>query len=237
MPCGSSSDTANVLGLPRPRNPPPDRATLHFVLAAQVIRRHRMDKPETSHSRFPLATWTAAIPDEVQAAFWEGGLLLIVGLVGLAARMPLLLASLGPTAYEQTEMPHLRSSRPYNVIVGHMVGLAAGFLGIVLVHAWHDPKVLATGQLTPARLYACVIAAALTAFVTLLLRASQPAALATTLLVALGSFQTKHDALVVIAAVLLLAAIGEPVRRLRLAKRTISSRHTEISIFHVNRSP
>jgi hypothetical protein len=195
------------------------------------------DKSRKNQGRFALGTWIATIPDEVQAAFWEGSLLLIVGLVGLAARMPLLLASLGPTAYEQTEMPHLKSSRPYNVIVGHMAGLAAGFLAIALVHAWNAPKVLAAGHLTSARVWACVIAAAMTSFVTLVLRASQPAALATTLLVALGSFQTKRDALVVIAAVLLIAAIGEPVRRLRLAKRTISSGQTEISMLHVSRSP
>jgi HPP family len=195
------------------------------------------DKSRENQGRFALRTWIAAIPDEVQATFWEGGLLLVVGLVGLAARVPLLFASLGPTAYEQTEMPHLRSSRPYNVIVGHTVALGAGFLAITLVHAWNAPKVLAAGQLTSARVWAGVIAAAMTCFVTLFLRASQPAALATTLLVALGSFQTKHDALVVVGAVLLLAAIGEPMRRLRLAKRTISSGQTEISMLHANRSP
>ena len=191
------------------------------------------DKSRKKQGYFALGAWIAAIPDEVQAAFWEGGLLLIVGLVGLAARIPLLLASLGPTAYEQTEMPHLKSSRPYNVIIGHIAGLAAGFLAIALVHAWNAPKVLAAGQLTSARLWACVIAAALTSFVTVVLRASQPAALATTLLVALGSLQTKQDACIVVGAVLLLAVIGEPVRRLRLAKRTISSRQTKISMLHV----
>jgi hypothetical protein len=195
------------------------------------------DKSRKNQGRFAPGTWIAAVPDEVQAAFWEGGLLLIVGLIGLAARMPLLLASLGPTAYEQAEMPHLKSSRPYNVIVGHMAGLASGFLAIALVHAWNAPKVLAAGQLTFARVWACVIAAAMTSFVTLVLRASQPAALATTLLVALGSLQTKYDALVVTIAVLLLTAIGEPVRRLRLAKRTISSGQTEISMLHGSRSP
>ena len=56
------------------------------------------DKSRKNQGRFALGNWIAAVPDEVQAAFWEGSLLLIVGLVGLAARMPLLLASLGPTA-------------------------------------------------------------------------------------------------------------------------------------------
>jgi hypothetical protein len=65
------------------------------------------------------------------------------------------------------------------------------------------------------------IAAALTTLITLILKAGQPAALATTLLVSLGSMQTHRDAMVIVAGVLLIAAIGEPIRRFRL-------KHTEI---------
>jgi hypothetical protein len=50
----------------------------------------------------------------------------------------------------------------------------------------------------------------------LALRAGQPAAIATALLVSTGSMQTGRDAVAIIIAVLVIAAIGEPVRRLRL---------------------
>jgi hypothetical protein len=55
------------------------------------------------------------------------------------------------------------------------------------------------------------IAAALTTLITLILKAGQPAALATTLLVSLGSMQTRRGAVVIVAGVLPIAAIGEPI--------------------------
>lgn len=151
-------------------------------------------------------------------AFWatlgEGSLILVMAAIAWAAQQPLIFASLGPTAYELVEQPRLRSARTYNVIVGHFVGLGSGFLSLLLFHAWGAPN-LAAG-LPPVRVWAAVVAAAVTTLVNLALRASQPAALATTLLVSLGAMQTRHDAVAIIAGVLIIALIGEPVRRFRL---------------------
>jgi hypothetical protein len=136
--------------------------------------------------------------------------------IAWATKQPLIFASLGPTAYELVEQPQIRSARPYNIVVGHLVGLGAGFLAVYLLRAWAAPNVVATGLVTTARLWAVVVAAVLTTLVTLILRASQPAALATTLLVSLGAMQTRRDAIAIILGVLLITAIGEPVRRFRL---------------------
>ena len=144
-----------------------------------------------------------------------------IAAIGYATGQPFIFASLGPTAYELVELPQMRSARAYNIIVGHFVGLAAGFLGLYLLNAWATPHVLSAGIVSVQRLGAVVIAAALTTFGTLLLKAGQPASLATTLLISLGAMQTRHDALVVIAGVLIITAIGEPVRRFRL-------RHTKL---------
>lgn len=65
-------------------------------------------------------------------------------------------------------------------------------------------------------MWAVVIAAILTTIINLLLKSGQPAALVTTLVVGLGSMQTWRDALAMIVAVVLIAIIGEPVRRARL---------------------
>jgi hypothetical protein len=54
---------------------------------------------------------------------------------------------------------------------------------------------------------------ALTAAGTLLAKARQAAGTSTALLVALGSMQTRHDALAIVAGIALIAVIGEPVRR------------------------
>ena len=155
--------------------------------------------------------------------FWatlgEGSLVFAVAAIGWAIREPLIFASLGPTAYELVEMPQKRSARAYNVIVGHLVGLGAGFLAIYVFNARSAPNVLSQGIVTSQRLWAAVIAATLTTLGTLLLKASQPASLATTLLVSLGAMQTAHDALAIIAGVLIITALGEPIRRFRL-KRT-----------------
>ena len=157
--------------------------------------------------------------------FWatlgEGGLVLVLAAIGWATRQPLIFASLGPTAYELVEQPQLRSARAYNIIVGHLIGLGAGFLALYALNAWAAPNVISAGVVSTDRLWAVAIAATLTTFATLLLKAGQPAALATTLLVSLGSMQTRQDAIAIVAGVLIITAVGEPVRRFRL-------KHTEI---------
>jgi hypothetical protein len=114
------------------------------------------------------------------------------------------------------EQPHQKSARVYNVIVGHMIGLGCGFLAISALRAWKEPNVLSTGVVTFERLWAIVLAATLTTLFTLLAHAGQPAALATSLLISMGSMQTHRDAFAIIAGVLIITAIGEPLRRLRL---------------------
>ena len=91
------------------------------------------------------------------------------------------------------------------------------------MNAWVAPSVMATGVVSPQRVWAMTIAAALTTLATLVLRAGQPAALATTLLVSTGAMQTRRDAIVIVVGILLIAALGEPVRRFRL-------KHTDIRL-------
>ena len=152
--------------------------------------------------------------------FWasagEAGLVFVLAAVAWATKQPLIFASLGPTAYELVEQPQIRSARPYNIVIGHLVGLGAGFLSLYLLRASTSPNAIATGILSPQRLWATVLAATLTTLINLFLKAGQPAALATSLLVTLGSMQTRHDAIAIAAGVLIIAALGEPVRRFRL---------------------
>lgn len=157
--------------------------------------------------------------------FWatlgEGGLVLALAAIGWATKEPLIFASLGPTAYELVEQPQVRSARVYNIVVGHLIGLGSGFLAVYLLHAWSAPNVISSGVVSTERLWATTLAATLTTFFTLILKAGQPAALATTLLVSLGAMQTLQGALAIVAGVLIITIIGEPVRRFRL-------KHTEI---------
>lgn len=147
------------------------------------------------------------------AILGEGGLILAVGAAGWAAHMPLLFTSLGPTAYELVEKPSSPSAKAYNIIVGHFLALGAGFFSLWLLRAWNAPKVAMTGFVSSPRLWAAVVAVVITTGITLALKASQPAALSTSLLVSLGSMQRGRDALAIIIGVLILTVIGEPLRR------------------------
>jgi HPP family len=163
--------------------------------------------------------WAKRLPDAVWAPVWEGALILLVGGAAWAAGQPWLFASLGPTVYEQVEKPELRSAGIYNVIVGHFVGLGAGFLGLWVAGAWNSPKVVASTTVSPERLWAAVIAVTVTTIGNLLLKSGQPAALSTTLLVALGTYQTARGALWVAVGVVIVGLVGEPIRRLRIPKQ------------------
>lgn len=144
----------------------------------------------------------------------EGALILILAAIAWVTHWPFIFASLGPTAYEQVELPRSRSSRPYNIITGHLVALGAGLFMLWALDAWNSPTILALGYVSSQRLWASAIAAALTAGLTQLFYASQPASLATSLLVTLGLMQTRRDAVAIVVGVLILTAVGEPMRRL-----------------------
>lgn len=149
----------------------------------------------------------------------EGALILAMAALGWLFHQPLVFTSLGPTAYELVEQPTAKSARAYNIVAGHLLALAAGHFGLGAMHAYPEPKVATAGFVTPARIWAIVIAVTVTTLVTLL-RASQPAALSTTLLVSLGSMQTARDAIAIVAAVLTITLMGKPVRRARAKKQT-----------------
>src|SRR5690242_19064258 len=149
------------------------------------------------------------------APIGEAALILVVAIVGWACHQPLVFASLGPTAYEVVETPKRPSARPYNIIVGHAIAVLAGFAALFLVHAWSAPGVSMHG-VPFVRIWAGAIAAFLTLFFTVLIGATQPAALSTTLLVSLGIMQTSQDGVMIMGGVVLITLVGMPVRRLRL---------------------
>lgn len=152
--------------------------------------------------------------DVVIAPVCEAALIFAVALAGWLIHKPLLFASLGPTAYEQVETPRRKSGRPYNVIVGHAIAVLAGFGALWLCHAWTAPSI-SSGTITLPRAEAAAVSALLTVFATLLVRAAQPAAAATALLISLGLMQTWQDALAILVGVVLLTLLGEPMRRWR----------------------
>lgn len=130
------------------------------------------------------------IRDTLIAPPLQGALILVVGLAGYISHNPPLFASLGPTALEMIELPERQSARPYNIIVGNLIAVLAALTALWLTHAWSVPGVSAAG-VPLLGVWAATLAATLTALATQLTRATQPAAISTTLLMALGVMQTQ----------------------------------------------
>jgi hypothetical protein len=156
--------------------------------------------------------------DFVIAPVCEGLLILVMAVAAWVAHNPFIFASLGPTAYELVETPERPSARAYNILVGHLIAVLAAFLALYLTGAAQVAPVSQSGIALP-RVWAAALAATLTVLVTIIARATQPAALSTTLLVALGTMQQWRDGFFIMGAVLLMAVLGEPIKKWRLASR------------------
>lgn len=155
------------------------------------------------------------MPHLVAAPLAAGVLVLIIGSFAVLAGQPWLLPSLGPSAFLQTEKPHMRSSLPYHVAVGHVVGLLAGLLAVWVFGAADAPGMLASSTLVPERLWATALALTLTLGGMFALRATHPPAAAIAMLVALGAIEpTWMGVQVVLVGVVLITLFGEIARRL-----------------------
>jgi hypothetical protein len=174
------------------------------------------NKSDALTASLPKTPMPAALQEIVWSPLSGGFVVFLVGLIGWAAGQPWLLPSLGPTAYLQAEMPAHPSAKLYHVVVGHLVGLAAGFVAVALCQAWQEPIVLIDHELTLARTVAAAIALLLTLVGCLLLKASHPPAGATALLVALGSIVGIKAAVNVAIGAVIIGALGEGLRRVRM---------------------
>ena len=150
---------------------------------------------------------------ELWSSAWAAALVLIVGATAYFAGEPWLFPSLGPTAYLIAASPNLASARPYNCLVGHLVGIASGFAAVAVFNAWDSP-IVPLYDVSLRRLGAAALAIGLTVLLNHLFRSGHPPAAATTLLVALGTFHTAWGAGLIAIGVVLLVLLGELGRRL-----------------------
>lgn len=140
----------------------------------------------------------------------------VPGVLALLMHQLFLFPSLGPTAMMMMNHPELPSARPYNAVVGHLLGLGAGFACVFALGLAHTPSIFVVHAVTAPRVAAAVLAITLASALELLLRAQHPPGAATTLLAALGSFRPNwHDAGAVLGAVIVLVGVAELLKRLR----------------------
>lgn len=122
-------------------------------------------------------------------------------------RHPLVVPSLGPTAFLVFNRSQSSAARPRNIVCGHLVGAVCGFLGLVAFGLVHAPSVVA-GGLTPGRIGAAAFSIATTSALMILLRVEHGPAGATTLIVSLGFMTTPASLGLLMGGVVFLALLG-----------------------------
>lgn len=129
------------------------------------------------------------------------------GGIGLALKSPWLFPSLGPTVMLFFESPQLKSARPANALIGHLVGLAAGaacLYGFGLQHQAATP----VGGLSLTHVAAGALSVALTTLVLTWTNKPHPPAGATTLIISLGILSTPTELLSMLGAIIFITVLG-----------------------------
>lgn len=137
----------------------------------------------------------------------------LIGLIALLIQWPLLFPSLGPTIILFFERGQRPAAWPRNVLIGHGVAIAAGWIGLYLFGLHTAPHILEMGM-TPARIGAAALSLALTAFVKHLLHAPHPPAGATTLIISLGFYTGALQISALVAGIVLTTILGYSLNRL-----------------------
>jgi len=136
-----------------------------------------------------------------------------IGALALAAGQPWLFPSLGPTVFIQAVTPRAPGARIWNTIVGHAIGLGAGFAALFAFGAQNTPAVMSAEILSMQRVAATALAVSVTVGLQSVLNAQHPPAAATTMLVTLGGLKPNWSTVYIVTiGVLLASAFGVIVR-------------------------
>lgn len=127
-------------------------------------------------------------------------------------RSPFVFPSLGPTAFMLFHDPAAVSCRPAHVMGGHGIGIACGYLALVLTGLQDAPSVLAEG-VNPARVVAVALSLGLTGGLMIACKVEHPPAGATTMIVSLGLMAQPWQLVVIALGVALLLAQAMVVNR------------------------
>ena len=143
------------------------------------------------------------------------GVVSIAIMAGAAAitGQPLIFPSLGPTAFLLFYTPTAPAACPRNTIIGHAIGVGAGYLSLVVFGLTSAGPALAEGVTWP-RVGAAALSLGLTSGVMVWARVPHPPAGATTLIVSLGIITTPPQLAVLMLAVVLLVLQGYVINHL-----------------------
>src|SRR6266567_43310 len=137
----------------------------------------------------------------------------LMSILALITRSPFIFPSLGPTAFLFFYTPTAPAASPRNTIVGHAVGVIAGYLSLVVTGLTGAGPALAVGVSWP-RVIAAALSLGLTAGLMVLLKSPHPPAGATTLIISLGILTKPWQLLLLMLAVVLLTLQAFVINRL-----------------------
>ena len=136
----------------------------------------------------------------------------IITAVAYWSNHPLVVPSLGPTAFLIFNRSQSVVARPRNAVLGHLVGAVAGYVSLLCFGLAHAPSVT-SGGLTPPRIGAAALSIGLTSAVMILANVEHGPAGATTLIVSLGFMTTPASLGLLMAGVLSLVVCGVVIDR------------------------
>ncbi len=137
----------------------------------------------------------------------------LMSVLALLTHSPFIFPSLGPTAFLFFYTPTAPAASPRNTIIGHAVGVVAGYLSLVVTGLTAAGPALAVGVTWP-RAIAAGLSLGLTAGVMVLLRSPHPPAGATTLIISLGILHQPWQLVLLMGAVVLLTVQALVINRL-----------------------
>jgi CBS domain-containing membrane protein len=137
----------------------------------------------------------------------------LMAVLAAITRSPFIFPSLGPTAFLFFYTPMHPGASPRNTIIGHAIGVLAGYLSLVTTNLTMAGPALLAGVTWP-RVIAAGLSLGLTAGVMIALNTPHPPAGATTLIVSLGILSQPWQLLLLMIAVVLLTLQAFVINRL-----------------------
>ncbi len=137
----------------------------------------------------------------------------LMSVLAVITHSPFIFPSLGPTAFLFFYTPTAPAASPRNTIIGHAIGVIAGYLSLVLTGLTAAGPALTVGVTWP-RVIAAGLSLGLTAGVMVLLKAPHPPAGATTLIISLGILRQPWQLVLLMIAVILLTLQALVINRL-----------------------
>ncbi len=201
----------------RPPGPAPNRSSFGRIdrehpiggemsdVLGGILKRARLPWLVQQHSRVPVL----AIFSFINGCISIG----LMSALALITHTPFIFPSLGPTAFLFFYTPTAPSASPRNTIIGHTIGVLAGYFSLVVTGLTMAGPALSTGVTWP-RVIAAALSLGLTSGIMVLLKSPHPPAGATTLIVSLGILTQPWQLFILMVAVVLLTLQAIGINRL-----------------------